>query len=263
VLFSKQHNFPVRLVLASIAEIANYLGKAATLTAADEALLTVLHGPVERAIKEECGSELEYAQFTEFLPVGQSARAIDQMADYFRDDTGPGYFSGERRRTRLFLKNTPVWRENLAVYEDPGAMGGQRDGSFAAGTLLELGSDYFIEDNGTYSCSGVLRRNAAWTGEPLSIKVVYYGGWTDAQLSGNGPAADLKLASILAMSAEFWKVKALRSTGGVGGITSESIGKYSYSSAGDGGSTSLSVVLPQQVIHMLHRYSNRYGRLIA
>lgn len=254
-------------MLANAAEIKTYLGIIDTATAADDALIALLHGPAERAIKNECGCDLEFGTFTEYLPKGRSSNPVDMMADYFRDDTGSGYYSTANLRQRLVLKNAPVWLDGLEVYEDPGAMAGQHEGSFAAESLLTAGSDFFLETdgvdgaNGAFSRSGVLRRDTYWTNAPFSVKVVYSGGWRDSQLASDGIAADLKMAAILTVAAEFWKRKALKSTGGVGGITSESIGKYSYSTGGSSSATSLISPLTMQVRDMLQPFSNRYARL--
>lgn len=248
-------------MIARTAEILIYLGKAATISEADLALLDMLHPLVEQSIFDYLGMDCEYAQQTEFLPaVGQSPADVS-LDDY---DLINGKVVAESRYSnsdRLQLKHTPVWSTGLQVWEDTIAYAGQASGAFASASLLTKGTDYYLdleEDRG-YSESGTLIRcSGTWHSEPRSTKVTYYGGWTSAQFDGD--AKSLKFATIEAVAANFWTAKSLAKSGGVGAVTSETIGKYSATyDAAAAAVTSMLVELPPSTRSKLDRLQNFGG----
>jgi len=251
-------------MIANRSEILAWLRKSSSLETADIALLEMLHPLVEQAVKDELANDIEYAQHTQYLPLGSQIQQDVTLADY--DMVNGRVISAGRysRSSRLQLRHTPVWTTDLAVYEDTGGYAGQGSGVFSASTLLTGGTDYYLDlDDESYSESGILiRASGTWSAEPRSIKVVYYGGWQRSHFDG-GAASAIKLATILAVAKSFNESQANATSGGAGAIVSESIGKYSatYGQSATA-NTGLVITLPGESLDLLQKFRN-YGEYLV
>jgi len=129
------------------------------------------------------------------------------------------------------------------VYEERGARGGQKSGSFGASTELTAGTQYYIDtvtsdgDGSIYGASGILIRiGTGWPNEHGSLKVTYTAGYTSAELTGTGStnvdASDIALAAKMLMQKTYQTIKATAKSdlaGMTAGIKqSERLGDYMY-----------------------------------
>jgi len=259
-------------MIANRAEVQMYLGKS-TLTDAELGLLSMLHPLVEQSVIADLGYNPAYTLQTELLPIGQPTGVKDNLDDY--DVVNAVVISGRAQGNGRFLalKHLPVWdTASLEVREDIGANAGQFPGAFADSSLLIKGRDYWLDGsefhdvNGSATlCSrtGRLGRFAVWPREPRCVKVQYHGGWTREQLD-NGPASPIKMAVVLTMVKAWKQATTLAKVGTKAGpVTSESIGKYSYSIDTNtlNELTSFTASLPQEARMLLQPFKN-YGNLL-
>lgn len=256
-------------MIVSRAEILVLIGKAASITEAEAALLDMIHPWCESELKNYLQHQLEYQQHIEFLPIGQPKQSthneLTEDFDYAEDKVIPRAARGYGT-DKLQLKHLPVVLTGLEVREDVGAWAGQADDAFPSTSILTLGTDYYLDVDATIngvdiSNTGILHRYSYWPTEPRSIKVTYYGGLSAVQLAGI--AGFLKKAAAETVAMNFWKFKALQKTGGAGGLSSERIGKYGYTVGGGGDiHTSMAVTIPVGVQNSLESLRS-YGRLLA
>jgi len=259
-------------MIVSLGELLTYMGIASTISDADRALLNMLHKMSEQAIKghERIQNDLEYAQHTEYLPIGDTGQSRGEVT---LDDYGManGRVVAEARygrMDRLQLRHTPVVDDdNLAVYEDTDAYAGQGSDAFAAATLLTKGTDYFLDvddpDNGISRTGHLVRCSGTWSQEPRSIKVVYYGGFTAAQFDA-GIATPIKEAVILTVVKAYYQAKTNQQSQGAGPIKSESIGKYAatYGSSVADANSGMVITIPPEALEKLEPFMN-LGRYLA
>jgi hypothetical protein len=243
------------------AELLVFMKIAGSISAADEALLDLIHPLAEASVFSFLQQNLEYQLTTEYLPLGKPVLMDDtSLRDVdFRERTAT-VISGNVGTSFLQLRNTPVYRAGLRVHEDIGAYAGSKSDPFNSETLLTEGDDYYLDvDDPTNDLSrtGILYRIGAWPAEPRSVKVEYYGGWTASQLSGP-LAGDLKLAMMQTISSAFFNGKQISETSGQGLKMSESIGsKYSYSLGQTGHQVAvanLTFAVPIEAQRILFRY---------
>lgn len=247
------------------AEILVFIGKAASITEADEALLHLVHPLAESVLANYLQSKITYQQIVEYLPLGQPQIESDHSLDDidFRGSTA-NLVNGRAGTEFLQLKTTPVILTGLEVREDVGANAGQASGAFSGDSILGLGTDYFLDvddPSNELSRSGILRRVGVWPAEPRSVRVQYFGGFTSAQLAGEFGGA-LKLAALMTVSAAYWAAKQNATTSGVGPKMSESIGKYSYSNGQQFAASNLTFSIPMDAMNILQPYRN-YGRIFG
>lgn len=229
-------------MLCRKAEVLVFMKLASTtLSAADEALLDLIHPLAEASIYNFLQQELNYERHIEYLPVGEPRKSTDyrlEDADFLPGGGGVVLRSQRPGSDYLQLKHAPVTTFGIEVREDINAYAGQNpDGQFSDSTILTPGSDYYLDADERkmvdghsvhLSRSGVLRRVGAWPVEPRSVKVTYYGGWAASQLHTNA-AGSVRLAAIQTVANAFWAAKNQADSDGRGPKMSESIGKYSYS----------------------------------
>lgn len=201
-------------------------------TAAQQALLNLIHPLAESVFFAWFGSQGEYSQHIDLLPVGSLDTGFEEAERFELRGQQVQVSLGAPGSRRLQLPHTPVWATGLEVREDVGAYGGQASDSFSDATILTLGTDYWldIENDATQmSSSGVLYRFGTWPAEPRSVMVTYYGGEKAARLAS--VAGNLKYACLLTIVKAYRTVSNLQHRDGP--VISESIGKYSYSTSAD------------------------------
>lgn len=256
------------------AEILVALGKAGSITAAEEGLLDMIHPLAEAAVLDYMQHDIKIVQHVEYLPIG-TADSRESTLDDIDFRAGSAVFTfGGRGVDGLQLKHTPVWLTGLEVKEDVGANAAQTASSFGSETVLTLGSDYFLDVDDpaetdltgasvavtALSRTGILHRIGAWPTEPRSVKVTYYGGLGVNQLA-RGAGAAVKLAIVRTVCQMYWAMKSNQTSGGSGPKQSETIGKYSYSRGGTSvASLSAGLVIPADAKMLLQPHRN-YGRL--
>lgn len=242
-------------------EVWTALQKQATKTAGEEAMLHLIHPLAEAVLKDWMQSNLEYQQYTEYLPIGQwDVDEGNTSLDNIKKSGGRAvvYSGGDTGTDVLQLKNLPVAKASLAVYEDVGAYGGQSSSPYPASTLLTLGEDYYldVEGDSDLSKTGFLYRFGAWPVEPRSVKVTYYGGHTAAQFAAD-EGGSIKMAALITVVNAFKQFVGLKGNA-IGQPTSESLGKYSRSLASAFGNGIFTVPYEAQ---MLLSKKRNMGRL--
>jgi hypothetical protein len=247
-------------VIATSHEVHGFLG-----TDTDDPLVSLVHAPIERAINQHVGWEVEQASYTKYYP--KTERGGD--SSYFPGGFGGIAKAGGTSRI-LMLDHKYVIPTGLQVWEYSGANFGE-SASFGADSLLTSGEHYVLDlDDANVSKTGHLKRlGADWPKSRGSVKVTYTAGFTAAELagrSGNTNASDIKYAVLLAILKAYNQVQAQRkktATGTAGVITGETIDGYSYRL--DPGATQLLTAmtntLPLEVQQRLSPY-RRFGMVI-
>lgn len=257
-------------MLCRKAELLVFMKLGASIAAADEALLDLLHPLAEASVHSWLQQNFEYERHIEYLPVGQPLNTDDYALEDIQfkpGGTGAVLRSQRPGTDYLQLKHTPVTTFGMEVCEDLDARAGQNpDGAFGPDTVLTPGEDYYLDaDERTMvdghsvhlSRSGILRRIGAWAVEPRTVKVTYYGGWSATQLASKTAGA-VKLAALETVAHTFWSARNSADSKGRGPKMSESIGSYSYS-IGQGVASMGSVSLPPAAIDRLQAFrSYRY-----
>lgn len=234
-------------MIVSRSEILIAIGKPAGLDAAGDARLTLLHPLVEAAIKSHLQQEFELTSRVEYLPALPSPPSTATPVPFLDGEPGP---------ETLQLRNAPVSVVGLSVWENADAWTGQTTegagGNFGDEHALTIGEHFSLDvdcngsDGNAISRTGILRRQGGcgWPREPRSVKVEYFGGFSDESLMiGMGGA--VKLATLKAIIHNFRQMGSSLA----GRYRSETIGKYSYSLDGSGDAFGAGMVsLPPSVL---------------
>ncbi len=239
------------------------------------------------AVKRILGYDPEQSSWTEILPRADVAGGIGQGNAGGWDVNAQHTRAIYERRDSLFrtlqLPQIPV-RQVSSVYLDQSADFGQASGAFAASTLLEQGTDYWIEWDRPYSgsttkglCrSGCLINDGNWPATPGSVKVTYRAGYSPDELAGladtDATASDgtitmsrvdasaiKKAARLIAVKAFHTWIAYAKGAAGfrAGTLASESAGDYSYSLAGGGaGISDMTRDVPQEAAECLSEFVN-------
>lgn len=210
--------------IATIPEIVAELGMTATLTAADEAVLTQIKGRVEDLARRYVKHGIARAEYTVYLPgrdvfSPESREYIDVQNDQviLNRSVVDGHIL---QLPQVYVVNDGT----LAVYEDFNAEGGQKAGDFAVGTLLTKGTDYRLDtdDSGELSDSGhLVRITGSWSSRARTIRATFNAGFTAAQLDST--YRDIKDAIINEVVMRF-RMRKSQQGGGGGAIKGYSIG---------------------------------------
>jgi hypothetical protein len=222
------------------AELLVDMGLAASISAADEARLDLVHPLAESAVRRYLQNDLGYAQHVELLPTGQAYLGDDRPLNDTEFRANAAVFVNANAGTNvLVLKHTPVWENGLEVREDVAAYAGQADSAFTDDSILTIGSDYWLDVDEVIgdlkvSRTGILHRFGVWPNEPRCVKVTYYGGANATRLADNYNA--LREAIMLTVAAKYYARKQNASSSGAGTVSSESLGKWSASFGSAAGS---------------------------
>lgn len=254
-------------MLVRKAEVLVFLGKAASLSAADESLLDLLHPLAEAALHSYMQQDIGHGRHVEYLPIGQSRGGGDSysLEDVsFRGGAGGSvrFNSSNGGSADLQLKHLPVFLAGLEIRENSSGRAGQTQTSFDDDSLLVAGDDYWLDMDDAesdFSRSGIVRRNGAWSSEPRSIKATYYGGWRSGDMTNDGAAGAIKLAALHTVASAYWLAKHNGTRQGSGPLMSEGIGKYHYSLSQQFLSQ-LTFTVPFEAKQLLQPFRN-YGRI--
>ena len=249
--------------------IAKHLGKntISELTDIEQAVIAQKIAAVEAAISRYYVDLSSAATRVEFLPVsdydvvgGNDLSSIDLINGKVVDSyTSMG-------SDVLQLTYTPVNLSGLIVNEHVGAYGGQASGAFAIGTQLVSGVDYYLDvDTTGVSKSGIIRRiSGAWSQQARSIKITYVSG--SLSISTEDAALVREVIIMCVLNAyRFWKKTMNVNPAGVA-ASSESIGKYSYSTGGTSGSSGnefggMNALIPDEFGGMISHLFN-WGKVL-
>jgi DNA-binding transcriptional ArsR family regulator len=219
--------------IVDLSEVIQNLVLGSTITDADRALLTTIKIRIEAEVRRFVGHNIVQptTPYVEFLP-GRPGN-IESVEMY--EVQGNQLVSHISTQYGDVLQLSQMWLRSItSIYEDRGAYGGQKAGDFAAGTLLTLGTHYWVnydrdaadpELNGTQSLAAagqVIRVGASWSRVPRTIKVTYVAGLTAAEL--DGAWSDIKSVVIHETLVRFKVKKALAGADADYLIKSEKIG---------------------------------------
>lgn len=235
--------------ILAFSDVLTALGISDTVTDKQRSLIQMIMPLAEGAVRDYIKYDPCYKLHTEYYPERDIFNG-DLGSDLYLDKIGDrAVVMAEGELSPVIqLAHLPV-REMVSVYEDPGARGGQGSDDFASGTQLISGSDFqldYLRDG--YSQSGFLFRiGKGWSGRRRSVKVIYYAGYTDAELDGTAEAGidaqGLKYAALIAATSAYTEISAWQKGGsGVGPLRSESITTSGHSRTYAGDSTMLASV---------------------
>jgi hypothetical protein len=210
-------------------------------TEVERAVVQQCLGMAEGAIRRHLRYDPVQSTRTEFYPTQDlSAQArgstweVSDTVAYTRQLAGAS-------TDELQLSGIPV-RSITSLYVDHDGRAGSRSGSFAAETLLTQGEDYFpswdkYDSSGNpVSSDGIIRSQGRWPLVAGAIKVVYVAGFTAAEFGGSDTVLDASPIRECVIDETTRRVQKHMSrakkalAGWTGGpLTSESLGKYSYS----------------------------------
>lgn len=249
-------------MIVSRSEILLALGKQTSATDAEVAYIDMIHPLVECAVQDFLQVEVENKVQVEILPAKPMAFEREILiSDYERIGSGVVAVHAGGLAS-LHLRHTPAFKDGtLEVREDADAPQTDPASAFDSDSILTYGDDYWLDITreetigGTVnyiSDTGTIHRFGSWPNVPRTVKVTYTAGWTVAQLN-NGFAGAVKLAVLDTMAILFEGNDELRDPT----KTSESIGKYSYSTGGNVGvdaAAAGSVNLPPAAMSRLQPY---------
>lgn len=212
-----------------IASLKKYIGRGAFISPEDLDWLANECQPMCESRVEEClGFSIAQAERTEYYPPIPAVYRENENEQFEVQGSKLYYFQGAQAPS-FKLNHTPV-RSVAHVYVDAGGYFGSVSGSFAAGTELVFGTDYYLSlDYNGMSRSGLLyARNGAWSPIPGSIKVVYTSGFTAGELAGQ--YACFKNAILRECAAEWNRYQQMKVGFAGKEITNEGIGGGATSS---------------------------------
>lgn len=230
-------------------EVILEMGLGAAITAEETGIIAQAIEKAEGAVKRYLNYDPSQAVRTEYYPVRDMGCGGDRYSVWESDGT-EAYL---RRRTgaavnMLQVKHLPIrFTDSSAANPidlriDFDGRFGTQAGSFAASQQKVEGTDFWPEYDGVdsngiaMSRNGVLRSIGRWPTEPGSVKLVYVGGYTPAELRGHDNDTVVDASPIWSSVLDEVKRRVLKSytqrkLTGVGfgaGLLSERLGDYSY-----------------------------------
>ena len=218
---------------------------------ASDTVLAALQPAIDRSVARFLRYNPIQVSHTEFHPRRSHVFGGSGERGQWESDGTKAFFVSRYGNTRtsdvLQLHHLPV-RGTPTIYEDRGALAGQKAGSFAAGTALVSGTNFWMDaseedDDGTLlSRSGqVIRRGSVWPTELGSVKVTYTAGYSATEFAGTATSgvdvSDIAVACKLLMQKMYQTIKATGSASGTGTVAgikiSERLGDYGYSVEGN------------------------------
>lgn len=234
------------------------LGKTTgTVSALDLALLNIVGPEAEKAVQEFVGYDIEEATQTEYLPERDMLPAAEPLISRWDVAGGRAVALQGSGQARLTVTHLPL-RSVTTLHENPDAQA-TAGGSWDASHLLTEGTDYAIDFCKPGICTNgvIYRRVGVWSTVRRSIKVVYVGGYTVAELAADGRFSVFRSSAAAAAIKTFLEFKANRAgAGGSGGpVQSESLDGWSITyAAAIEQLTGMQVELPAMVKQKLSGY---------
>lgn len=205
-----------------------------------QACIVQAQGAIRRFLRYDPAQDtrIEYYPQTDFgLTSSTQVWETTETTAYLRDLSSSS-------STELQLANLPV-RSIVSLKIDYDGRSGTRAGSFGASTAKTEGTDFWpnydiVDGLGAKVCrDGILRSDGLWPDQPGSVRVEYVAGYTEKEFRGQDTMIDASPiwdATIDEVTRRVLKVNSRmkkRLAGFSGPLTNESLGDYSYSSAGD------------------------------
>lgn len=227
--------------IVDISELLIELGLSSSVTEEERAIAQTALTRAASAVRQYLGYDPVYAERTEYYP-RQQANYLDSEGVWEADAN-----SAILRQTvegasgQLQLQSLPI-RSITSLRIDYDGRAGAKETAFGDDTEKTEGEDYWpnydrVDSDGQKVCSdGVLMSTGAWPNSPGTVKVVYYSGYTQAELHGQDTIIDASATLEAVLYEAVRRVRrhySLRKSTRVGfvagTITSENLGDYSYS----------------------------------
>lgn len=218
---------------------------------AGDAVLAQLQTAIDKAVERFLRYNPVQATRTEYHPRVAHQQPSMGNRGVWDSDGSRAFWTSRYGNTRtsdvIQLKHLPV-RGAPTIYEERGALAGQKAGSFDSDTELTSGTQFWLDaseadgDATILSRSGqVIRRGSVWPDEMGSVKVTYTAGYTASEFAGTASsgvdASDIAMACKLLMEKMYQTVKATGYSSGSGTVAgvklSERLGDYGYSVEGN------------------------------
>lgn len=233
------------MAIVSLSDYATTLN-----VSAGDSVLAAIQPAIDAAVSRFLRYDPEQSTRTEFYPRrGHPFAGVGERGQWESDGTRAFWISryGNTRMSDVIQLRHLAVRGAPTVYEERGALAGQKSGSFASDTQLTSGDQFWLDasendgDGTLLSRSGqLIRRGSSWPDELGSIKVTYTAGYSSDEFAGtassNVDASDIAVACKLLMQKMYMTIKSTgsSSTGVVAGVKlSERMGDYGYSTEGN------------------------------
>lgn len=237
--------------MADIIDVADALvelGISSDPTNEERAIVASAIRKATGAIKRYLGYDPTHGTRTEYLPAVHRTAPRDLVQDIAGDRAVDVDYTDYG--TGLQLTHLPV-RSITSLYIDYNAKAGAAvGGAFAADTIMESGTDYWLDaaafdsTGASMSKTGLVWSTGAWPATPGTIKVVYVAGYTTAELRGQdsvidaSPLWDACLDEAVRRVVKAFTVRKQSRGWTAGTITSERLGDYAVSYGGTSGAGS-------------------------
>ncbi len=214
--------------IVDLSEIILYLGLQATLTDADNGLLTMLKTHIENDARRYVRHNITQPadDYIEFHPRTDRTRFGAEIVELSGDVVSLQQSSiggNIIQLDQIFVRSITEVREDFDGYF------GSEASDFPAGSVLTEGTDYYmrveerIGSTDLNKTGHLLRRSGNWPSRAGTVKVTYNAGFTATELDSD--YSDIKMTIIEEVAFRFKKAKTMSGTEvGFGPLKSYSIG---------------------------------------
>jgi len=261
------------------------LGLTSTITDLERAIISLVHPEAEQLVAAHIGYDPVQRVAIEYYPKN------DRRPGNAGSEAGVWSPDGARRHAvynelsplgrTLQLARLPV-RSIVEIRRDSGGRFGQGAGAFPGSSVLEAGSDYWLElDEDGRSSSGCVVSAGGWQAEPGSLRVEYRAGYSPTEFAGRAVSSEvdgdgvittagvnaspIARAVMLTVGKAFHTEVSLRKRAGLlgpvaGALTSEKLGDYAYTIDGVSAAriAGMMVALPGEAVDLLEEFVH-YG----
>ena len=220
------------------------LGLATSSSDEEDAIVSVAIRGAESAVRKFLKYDPVKRTRTEYYPQQDVSQSYGR--GIWEANTNDAYLRrvSEAATDMLQVRHIPI-RSDVAiqVFVDYDGRFGTKSGAFAAETEKTEGTDFWPQydgndDDGNAIClDGIIRAIGLWPVEPGAVKVVYSAGYSTDELCGTATLVDAQSIQEVVIDEAVRRFKKVMASsrkhvlaGHVAGpITSENLGKYSYS----------------------------------
>lgn len=175
-------------MIADKSELKVMLGLYESITLEEEAVLLLLHGSAEDAVKKHLGYDPEQFRRTEFYPRVETFNPQNNLgAGGYWDRSGSSAIFRPNRTSEggvIITERIPL-REIHDLRVDWNAKAGQSTDAFAANTAWTEGEEFWGDyEQARYAESGIIHSHGSWPNEPGTVRIDYTAGYSRLELSG-------------------------------------------------------------------------------
>jgi len=234
--------------IADISDVLLMLGLSSGPTEEQRALAQFSINAAEAAVARYLKYHPALAQRTEFYPNMEKSTSSREGVWETNDQEAFIRQLSEAATSELQVSNIPIRASDelganpIDLRIDYDGRAGTRSGAFAVETKKVEGVDFWpnynaIDANGYSVCmDGLVRSEGRWPTTAGAVKIVYMAGYTQDEFRGNGGNIDAYPIYEAVVDESVRRVKKILTRAfrygaglGVGPLTSENLGDYSYS----------------------------------